>query len=111
MSKLGIKKGDSVVIITGKDGQTNAKKASKVSAVLLDKQRVIVEGANLVQKHKKPRKMNDQGGIISQESPIHVSNVMLYCDSCKRGVRAAMKVKDNGIKVRVCKKCGAEFNK
>ena len=109
MSKLGIKKGDSVVIIAGKDGQSIAKKPSKVTAVYPDKNRVVVEGANLVQKHQKPTKGNEQGGITSKESPIHVSNVMLYCDSCKKGVKAGVKIKDNGTKARACKKCGSEF--
>lgn len=105
--KMKIKKGDTVVVISG----ANKDKSGKVIAAFPKENRVVVEGVNLVQKHRKPRSVKQQGGIISQEAPIHVSNVMLLCNSCKKATRAKMKIKDNGKKVRICGKCGAEFDK
>lgn len=99
---MHVKKGDTVVVISGKDKG----KKGKVLAAMPKANRVIVEGANMITKHKKPSGQMQQGGIIHQEGPIHVSNVMLYCNKDKTGVRVGSKVLDNGEKVRVCKKCG-----
>lgn len=104
--KQGIKKGDTVVAIAGAD----KKKTGKVIASFPDKDRVVVEGINIVHKHKKARSVKQQSGIMNQESPIHISNVMLLCGTCKEATRALVKT-DDGKKVRVCKKCGAEFDK
>lgn len=99
---MHVKKGDTVVVISGKDKG----KKGKILAAMPKKNRVIVEGVNMLTKHQKPSQQLQQGGIIHQEGPIHVSNVMLYCNKDKAGVRVGYKILDNGEKVRVCKKCG-----
>ncbi|WP_427340468.1 50S ribosomal protein L24 [Caloranaerobacter sp. DY30410] len=99
---MHVKKGDTVVVISGKDKG----KKGKVLTALPKRNRVIVEGVNMQTKHKKPSPKFPQGGIIHQEGPIHVSNVMLYCEKDKKGVRVGYKILENGEKVRVCKKCG-----
>jgi large subunit ribosomal protein L24 len=101
--KFNIKKGDSVVVITGED--KDLKKPRTVLEVILDKGRVLVEGVNIVTKHTKPSAQNTQGGIVKVEAPIAISNVMLW--DAKAG--AATKVKrsrDNGKLVRISKKSG-----
>ncbi len=102
---MHVKKGDKVVVISGKDKG----KRGKILASLTKNNRVIVEGANMLTKHKKADKSMQQAGIITQEGSIHVSNVLLYCDKCKKGVRTGAKVLDNGKKVRTCVKCGEVF--
>ena len=107
MAKLNIKKDDTVVVITGKDKG----KKGKVMSVLPSKGTALVEGVNLATKHKKPRKQNEQGGIIKQEAPIQLSNVMLVCSKCGKATRPAKKILEDGRKVRVCKKCGDTLDK
>ena len=104
MSKLHVKTGDTVVVISGKDKD----KKGKILSADPKKGRVTIENVNMVTKHKKPRGYGQQGGRIHQEAPIDASNVMLWCDACKKGVRISNMIKD-GEKVRVCKKCGASF--
>ena len=107
MNKMSIKKDDQVVVITGKDkGQRG-----KVIAVMPKDGKVVVEGINMVSRHTRPRKQGEEGGIIKKEAAIDVSNVMLVCPKCKKGVRVGMQVLENGNKVRVCKKCGATIEK
>lgn len=101
--KFSIKKGDSVVVITGED--KDLKKPRKVLEVILDKGRVLVEGVNIVTKHSKPTSQNTKGGIVKKEAPIAISNVQLW--DAKAG--AAVRVKrsrDNGKLVRISKKSG-----
>ena len=87
------------MVITGKDkGKTGV-----ILAAFPKKDRVLVEGVNIVKKHSKPSQMNPQGGIISQEAPIHVSNVMPIDPKTGEPTRVGYKV-ENGKKVRVCKK-------
>lgn len=105
--KLHVKKGDTVVVISGKD---KGKKAKVLVAMPKD-QKVIVEGVNMSTKHKKPSKGNQQGGIIHQESPIYSSKVMLWCDKCNKGVRTGHKDLDDNTKVRYCKDCGDVLDK
>ena len=102
MSKVHIKKNDTVYVLTGKD----AGKTGKVMQVMPAKGRIIVEHVNMVTKHQKPRGRNQQGGIITQEGTIDSSNVMLVCSSCKRPTKIGRKILENGEKVRVCKSCG-----
>lgn len=98
---MHVKKGDKVVIITGSDRG----KIGKVLANMPKRNRVIVEGVNMVTKHQKQTQQMQQAGILTKEATINTSNVMLYCDKCKAGVRTEAKI-ENGKKSRACKKCG-----
>ena len=104
MKKLKIKKGDTVYINSGNDKG----KTGKVLSVLTEKDRVIVEGVNLVSKHTKPNSKQPQGGIIKQEAAIHISNVNLIDPASSKPTRVGFKVED-GKKVRVAKKSGQEI--
>ena len=106
MSQLGIKKGDTVLVIAGKDKN----KRAKVLAVSPKTARVIVEGVNVVSKNKKARTAQEKSQIIKIEAPIDASNVMVVCPKCEKATRVAHAVVD-GKKVRVCKKCGASLDK
>jgi large subunit ribosomal protein L24 len=99
MASLKIKKGDTVKVITGKDKD----KEGKVLAVNMKKNSVLVEGVNMVTKHQKPSAANAQGGIITKEAPINISNVM-YLHKGKP-TRIGFKI-ENGKKVRVAKSTG-----
>lgn len=101
-NKLHVKKEDTVIVITGKDKG----KKGRVIAAYPRENRVLVEGVNLVKKHSKPTQQNPQGGIITQEAPIHVSNVMLVDPKSGQATRIGYKVLENGKKVRVAKKSG-----
>lgn len=103
---MNIKKGDTVVVIAGKD---NGKKG-KVLEVSPKTNRVVVEDVNVLSKHKKPRSAQDKGGIIKSAHPIDVSNVMVVCSACGKATRIAHKDVD-GKNARVCKKCGASLDK
>ena len=105
-NKMNIKKGDTVVITTGKDRN----KSGTVSRALPRASKVIVEGLNVVKKHVKPQGQTRQGGIIEKAMPIHVSNVMLKCTECGEPTRVARERRPVGADqklraVRVCKKC------
>jgi large subunit ribosomal protein L24 len=103
---LHVKKGDTVMIVTGKDKN----KTGKVLKVLPKKDGVLVEGLNIVKKHTRARG-NEPGGIAEIESPIHISNVLVYCGKCGKAVRTASKTLNDGKKVRACVKCGETFDK
>ena len=104
MSKLHIKKGDTVCVLAGKDkGKTGV-----VSRVIVDKQRAVVEGLNKVQKSQKPSAQNPQGGIITVEAPIHVSNLNVVDPKTGKPTRVGYKMVD-GKKVRYAKKSGEEI--
>jgi len=100
---MKIQKGDTVIVISGKDRG----KEGVVSRVMPSSNRVIVDGVNIAKKHQKPRKANEQGGIIDRDMPIHVSNVMLV----RRGepTRVGFKVNADGTKVRIAKRTGEEI--
>ena len=109
MNSLNVKKGDTVVVISGKDKG----KKGKIMVSHPDDERVIVQGAAMVTRHVKPRKQGQPGGRIEKEGPIHASNVMLVCPKCDKPTRIAHKLKEVEISgekkqksVRVCKKCG-----
>lgn len=102
--KIHVKKGDMVMVITGKD----AGKKGKVLEVLPKKGRVVVEKINIVKRHTKPTQSLPQGGILEKEAPIASSNVMLFCTECNSVTRVSAKVTEAG-KVRVCKKCGVNL--
>ncbi|NPV27003.1 MAG: 50S ribosomal protein L24 [Firmicutes bacterium] len=99
--KVHVKKGDTVLVITGKD----AGKRGKVLEVNPKKQRIIVEGVNITKKHTKPTRALPQGGIVEKEGSIASSNVMLVCSKCQRPTRVAKKLLDDKY-VRACRKCG-----
>jgi large subunit ribosomal protein L24 len=101
---MHVKKGDKVVVITGSDKG----KVGKILASLPKQNRVIVEGVNIKTKHQKQTREMQQAGIVKQEGTIDASNVMIYCDKCKKGVRTQMKI-ENGKKSRACKECGKLF--
>ena len=103
---MHVKTGDKVMVITGKDkGKTGV-----ILASFPKKNRVLVEGVNIVKKHSKPSQMNPQGGIINQEAPIHVSNVMPIDPKTGEPTRVGIKV-ENGNKVRYAKKSGEVLDK
>lgn len=109
MAKLSVKKGDNVMVITGKD----AGKVGKVLKVNPDDGRIYVEGVNVVSKSKKPRNAQEQGGIIKKEGTIDASNVMHVCAGCGAVVRVKHELKEVNGKLkssRVCPKCGASLD-
>lgn len=101
-NKLHVKKDDTVIVITGKDKG----KKGRVLAAYPRENRVLVEGVNMMKKHAKPSPSNPQGGILTQEAPIHVSNVMLVDPKSGKPTRVGYKVLENGQKVRIAKKSG-----
>ena len=104
MKKLRIKKGDTVYVNAGNDKG----KTGKVLTVIPAKDRVIVEGVNVVSKHTKPNAKQPQGGIVKQEAGIHVSNVQLIDPDQNKPTRVGYKFVD-GKKVRYAKKSGEEI--
>ena len=102
--KLHVKKGDTVVVISGKEKG----KQGEIIAVDIKKERVTVKGLNLVKCHTKPSQANPQGGIIEKEGTIHVSNVMVLDPEQKVPTRTR-KVEENGSLVRVAVKSGAKL--
>lgn len=107
MNKIHVRKGDTVVILSGKDKS----KKGKVLEVSPTERKVIIEGCNMVTKHVKPRKMGEPGGIVKAEAPLYASKVMLVCPKCGKPTRLAHTVDKNGNKKRVCKNagCGETF--
>ena len=104
-NSMNVKTGDNVVVITGKD----AGKQGKVLACLPKKNRIVVEGVNIISRHTKPRNAKESGGIIKKEGTIDVSNVMVVCPECGKPTRVKHSVVD-GKNVRVCK-CGVVLDK
>ena len=98
--KFSIRKGDSVVVIAGDDKDMT--KPRVVKEVILEKQKVVVEGVNIITKHTKPSAQNTRGGIVKKEAPIHISNVMLYDPAQKAGARIS-RVRNEGKTERVFK--------
>lgn len=104
MSKLHIKKGDNVMVLAGKDkGKTGT-----VTRVIVDKQRAVVEGVNIIKKSQKPSAQNPQGGIVEVEAPIHISNLNVVDPKTGKATRIGRKVVDGKI-VRYAKKSGEEI--
>ena len=97
-----IRRDDTVIVISGKDkGRTG-----RVVSVDWKRERMLVEGINVVTRHTKPNQANQQGGLIKMESSVHYSNVQLYNPTLKRGVRIKIQKSDAGVKNRVCTKSG-----
>ena len=105
MAKLNVKKGDTVVVLAGKDNG----KTGKILVSYPKGNRVLVEGVNIITKAKKPKSAQEKGGIFKEEAPIDASNVMVICPVCGKATRVAHSVVD-GKKVRTCKKCGASLD-
>ena len=105
MSKLHIKKGDTVIVNAGDNkGQTG-----KVVKVLVSKNRAVVEGVNMVSKSQKPSAKNPQGGIVKVEAPIHISNLNVVDPKTGKATRIGRRLKENGKLVRYAKKSGEEI--
>ncbi|MBQ0082000.1 MAG: 50S ribosomal protein L24 [Paludibacteraceae bacterium] len=105
MSKLHIKKGDLVFVNAGEDKG----KTGRVLRVLVDKQRAIVEGINMVSKSTKPNAKNPQGGIVKLEAPIHISNLNVVDPKSGKPTRIGRRLNDKGKLVRYAKKSGEEI--
>ena len=105
MNNLHVKKGDTVVVLSGKDKG----KKGKVLEVSPKEQKVIVEGLNMVTKHVKPRRQGDAGGFVKAEGALYACKVMAVCPKCGKPTRLGHKIKEDGSKARVCKLCGAEY--
>ena len=101
---MKIKKGDTVQIITGSD----AGKSGRVIKIFLNKDRVVVEGVNIVKKHARPTQDNPQGGIMEKEASIHISNIMLVVGG--KPTRVGFKTLENGKKVKFAKTTGEVIN-
>jgi large subunit ribosomal protein L24 len=102
MPHLKLKRGDTVQVMTGKFRGTKG----KVTSALPSTAQVVVEGVNLIKRHRKPTNQRDPGGIIDVVKPIDASNVMLVCPSCGKPARIGYKI-DDDKKSRFCKKCQA----
>ena len=101
---MNVKKGDTVVVLSGKDKG----KKGKVLGTVPSENKVVVEGINMVKCHLKPRRQGEEGGIVSREAALYASKVQVVCAKCGKGTRVAHKI-ENGKKTRVCKHCGAEL--
>ena len=113
MKNLNVKKGDTVVVISGKDKG----KQGKILVAMPEKDRVVVQNANMITKHVKPRRQGEPGGRIEKEGTIHVSNVKLVCPKCNKPTRIGHVIEEVEISgkkkmksLRVCKKCGAKID-
>lgn len=103
---MTLKKGDSVVVICGKDKG----KSGTILQVMPEQNKVLVDGVNIVKRATKAKNAQEKSGIVSKPAPIDASNVMIVCPSCKKATKVAHGVVD-GKKVRVCKKCGLTLDK
>ncbi|MGI6252827.1 MAG: 50S ribosomal protein L24 [Aminivibrio sp.] len=102
MSKIRLRKGDRVRVISGKDKGKEGKILRSIPA----RQLLVVEGVNVASKHMKPSQKNPQSGIVKQETPIYACKVMLVCPTCGAATRVGRGYLDSGKKVRLCKACG-----
>ena len=113
MSKMHVKTGDTVVLLTGKydykfKNKDKDRRTGKVLEVSPKEGKVIVEGFNMITKHLKPTAMGQAGNIVRAEAPIYACKVQLVCPKCGQPTRTGSVVED-GKKLRVCKKCGKSF--
>ena len=110
MSRLAtpIRKNDNVVVVTGKDRG----KRGRVLKVLPEKNRLVVEGVNIIKRHTKPNPQRQiKGGLVEREAALHASNVQLVCPECGKPTRLGKKILGDGRKVRVCRKCEGVVDK
>lgn len=101
---MKLKKGDNIIVIAGKDKT----KKGKITRLLNDSDRVVVEAINLMKRRIKAKRSNEKGQIVEIASPFHRSKVMLFCSTCKKGVRFRQGLKKDK-KVRLCVKCNKEI--
>jgi large subunit ribosomal protein L24 len=101
MEKTKIKKGDTVMVIAGRERG----KTGKVLSLRHDAGKVVVEKLNIIKRHTKPSQKARQGGILEREAPVAISNVMYFCGNCQKPVRLGIKTLDDGRRLRFCKKC------
>ena len=101
---MNVKKGDTVVVLSGKDKG----KKGKVQSTKPAEAKVVVEGVNLVTCHTKPRRQGEEGGIVRREAALYASKVQVVCPKCSKPTRVAHKI-EGSKKTRVCKHCGAEL--
>jgi large subunit ribosomal protein L24 len=104
-----IRKGDTVQVIAGKDKGTRG----QVLRVIPKNERVVIERVNIAKKHQRPVQAGQgqmQPGIIEFEAPIHLSNVMLVCPQCEEATRIGFRMTADGVKVRVCRRCGQDID-
>lgn len=100
-----IKKGDTVIVLSGKyRGETG-----KVLAVLPKKEKAIVENVNFVTRHERQRSQMQQGGIVKKEAPVPLAKLMIICPRCGKPTRIGAKINEDGTKVRICRKCKAQI--
>lgn len=100
-AKTHLRMNDRVEVIAGKDKG----RVGKIIRIIADEGVAIVEKINMIKRHTKPSQLNQQGGIIEKEAPIHASNLMLICPKCSKTARLGKKILEDGSKVRTCKKC------
>ena len=106
--QIDIRRNDQVKIIAGKD----IREVGRVLRVIRNRQRVVVEGVNMVKRHTRPNpSRNLKGGIVEREGPIHVSNVMVVCDACGQPTRIGSQRLADGKKIRICRKCEASLDR
>lgn len=103
-SKLKLKKGDRVIVLSGKD----IGKEGDISRIIPERNMAIVDGVNVAKKHQRATSATSQGGIIDKDMPIHISNLAILCPSCGK-TRVGYLAKPDGVKIRVCKKCGKDL--
>jgi large subunit ribosomal protein L24 len=101
---MKIRKGDTVQVIAGKD----VGRVGEVTRVLVDSDRVIVDGVNIAKRHQRATQATMQGGIIDKDMPVHVSNVAIVCTSCGQHTRIGYRI-EGDTKFRVCRKCGKDL--
>ena len=101
---MKIKKGDNILVISGKDKG----KVAKILRAFPKEGRVLVEGVGLKSKHIRPKKQGEKGQVVKIPSPVDVSNAKLICPKCGKAVRIGYKI-ENGKKLRICKKCKSEI--
>lgn len=105
--KIHVRKGDTVVVLSGKD----AGKRGKIVRTVPAEGKVVVEGVNMIKKHMRPTQKVMQGGIINQEAPLPSAKVMLVCSRCGKATRVGTKTLADGRIVRACRKCGEVLDK
>jgi len=109
--KMGIQKGDMVIVLSGRDGYSatgqtmGTAKQYKVLRTIPNQGKIVAEGLMMATKHKKPRKQGEAGGLLKQETPIQASKVMRVCPKCDQPTRVGYIILADGSKHRQCKKC------